>query len=100
MAGGRTNMPTMAQFCQGRSAALMPWARETEKKVYKRVRVPGISMRNQPIFPGMLKGEEIEVLPIGYHVVRNCTIEIYLVRRELGESTERWELTIETAGKA
>lgn len=31
---------------------------------------PGISIRNQPIFPGRLKREVMEVLPIGYQDVK------------------------------
>ena len=41
--------------------------------MYNNVRNPGASMVAHPIFPGMLKRDSMDVLPIGYHAVTNCT---------------------------
>lgn len=96
----RTNMHTMAQFCQGK--AVRPWAFLTLKTVYRSVRVPGISMRNQPSLPGRLKGESTLVLPMGYQVVKNWIMEIYpsevrLGTNDAGEASQK-QLTTPTSG--
>ena|ERR1700753_2275969 len=94
-------MHTMAQFCQGR--AVSPWAFLTLNTVYRSVRVPGISIRNQPSLPGRLKGESTLVLPIGYQVVRNWIMENYprevRLANDAGEANKN-NLPLQRAGTA
>lgn len=56
-------MPAMTQFVGGSDERLRSWGRAY--MMYKRVIKPGTSMVNQPILPGMLRRELIDVLPIG-----------------------------------
>lgn len=39
--------------------------------MYSNVMNPGASIVAQPIFPGMLRRDSVEVLPAGYHLVIN-----------------------------
>ena len=39
--------------------------------MYSNIRKPGVSIVAQPILPGMLKRDGVDVLPIGYQSVTN-----------------------------
>ena len=58
-----TNKPAIVQFVNGRLSIPSCFGREYIK--YKRVMKPGASIVAQPILPGMLKVDAVEVLPMG-----------------------------------
>jgi hypothetical protein len=58
-----TNMPAMTQFVGGSDERLRSWGRVY--MMYKRIMKPGASIVNQPILPGILRRDSIDVLPMG-----------------------------------
>ena len=60
---GHTKRPAMSQLARGRLS--MPFWAGRVNIMYKSVMKPGASIVAQPILPGMLKRDSVEVLPMG-----------------------------------
>lgn len=58
-----TNKPAIVQFVNGRLSIPSCFGRAYIK--YRSVMKPGASIVAQPILPGMLKVDSVEVLPMG-----------------------------------
>ena len=75
-----TYNPTITQFSHGNPFHPEPATLTSPVlvgRMYMQVRahiMPGISIEDQPDFPGRLKLEVMDVLPIGYHDVMSCEV--------------------------